>query len=63
MANEVDLLTGVDAIADYLGWPRRRVLKHAQDGRLPTFHLGRFLCARRSTMEAHFKKLEAGERR
>jgi hypothetical protein len=44
-----DLLTGADAIANYLGWPRWRVYYKQND--LPIGRVGQTLIARKSELE------------
>lgn len=57
-----DLLHGVAAIADYLNM-RRRVAQHRIDkGEVPTFRLGKNVCARRSTLNAWLAECEAKAR-
>lgn len=53
-----DLLTGAQAIADFLGWSRRRLYHHAEKASLPIFRLEGTLCARKSALTEHFAKLE-----
>ena len=43
-----DILMGAAAIADYLGWPRRKVYHCVEARRLPVFKVGTTICARRS---------------
>ena len=50
MTNELDLLSGADAIAAFMGLKVRRVYHLAETERLPIFRLGATLCARRSTL-------------
>ena len=52
-----DLLTGARAIAAFMGWSERS-LRH-REARLPTFRIGRTLCARRSTLAAWLAAQEA----
>jgi excisionase family DNA binding protein len=54
-----DLLNGADKIAAYLGVPRTLVYRMADRGELPTFKLGRSICARRSALLRHVAALEA----
>lgn len=56
---EADLLTGIADIAEHLSWPERRVLHMHEKGLIPTFKLGRAVCARRSALARHFADLEA----
>lgn len=55
-----DLIRGAKPLADYLGWSERQVYNAHAKGNLPTFNIGRALCARRSTLHAHLAALEAG---
>lgn len=45
-----DLLRGADAIATFLGFPRRTVYHAVSKGHLPHFRIGETVCARRSTL-------------
>lgn len=47
-----DLLRGADAIATFLGFPRRAVYHAVSRGHLPSFKVGETICARRSTLTA-----------
>lgn len=58
-----DLLEGAEAIAEYLyGTPkrRRRIYDLHERGELPTFRLGRQVCARRSTLVEWIAAQEKG---
>jgi predicted kinase len=58
-----DLLVGAAAIADYLyGDPakRRKVYGLAESKALPLFHMGREICARKSTLQKWVAAREAG---
>lgn len=55
-----DLLHGVPAIAVHLSMTTAQVYHLHDQGRLPTFRMGRTVCARKSTLAAHFAALEAG---
>ena len=57
-----DVLYGVAAIAGYLAWTERQVLHRHETGELPTFKMGRTVCARRSTLAKHFAAQEAAAR-
>jgi len=46
-----DLLTGAKAIADYIGWPERRVYYAADRKHLPIGHSGNLLIARKSELD------------
>jgi len=50
MTIELDLLSGADSIAAFMGIKARRVYHLAETQRLPVFRLGATLCARRSTL-------------
>lgn len=58
-ATETDLLHGVAAIAVHLSMTRKQVYHLHDRGQLPTFKVGRTVCARRSTLASHFAALEA----
>lgn len=60
MSRTPDLLTGIAAIADHLGWTKRQAMHQHERGFIPTFKQGRLVCARRSTLAKHFEQLEAG---
>ena len=47
-----DLLTGVREIAAFLGWTKHAAQHRIDGGLLPHFHVGRTICARRSTLNA-----------
>lgn len=47
---ESDILTGHKAIARFLGLSPRQVSWHDEQGNLPTFRIGRTVCARKSTL-------------
>lgn len=59
MTQENDLLHGVPAIAAHLNMKAKAVYHMHDQGKLPTFRMGRTVCARKSTLAAHFAKLEA----
>lgn len=59
---ETDLLHGVEAIADHLRMTRPQVYHLHARGELPTFKLGRTVCARRSTLAKHFAAQEEAAR-
>ncbi len=46
-----DLLTGCKAIAEFLGWPERRVYHAHAQGFLPIAAVGRTLIARKSELD------------
>ena len=59
-----DLLCGAEAIAECVFGSTdpatvRRVYDWGSAGKLPTFKIGKNLCARRSTLLRHIEKLEA----
>jgi excisionase family DNA binding protein len=54
-----DLLYGAPAIADYLGLSDDAVYHLARQKRIPTFKMGRTVCARRSTLVRAIAELEA----
>lgn len=53
-----DILRGADAIAAYLGFPRRAVYHAVSKGNLPHFRVGELVCARRSTLAAWIESQE-----
>ena len=55
----VDMLHGTDAIAGHLGMTARQLRHRAGAGELPTFKLGRIVCATRSGLNAWLAKQEA----
>lgn len=54
-----DLLTGAKAIADYLGWPERRVYHFASKKYLPIGSVGGLLTARKSELDRALSVTEA----
>ena len=58
MTEELDLLTGADEIAAFVGVTTRRIYHLAESKRLPVFRLGATLCARRSTLLRWVEDLE-----
>lgn len=58
-ATGADLLYGMEAIGAHIGLTARQVEHLAAQGELPTFKLGRIVCARRSTLAKHFAAQEA----
>ena len=56
---KADLLYGAGSIAEYLGLTEDAVYHLARQRRLPTFRMGRTICARRSTLAAKLAELEA----
>jgi excisionase family DNA binding protein len=57
-ASTPDLLYGANAIADFLGVKRSVVYHLIETRRLPSFKVGKVVCARRSTVTAAFERLE-----
>lgn len=47
-----DMLYGANAIADYLGVPRRAIYHLVAKGNIPHFRMGETVCARKSTLTA-----------
>ena len=60
--HEQDLLYGMEAIASHLGMGKRAALWQHEQGKLPTFKMGRTVCARRSALAAYFAEQEAAAR-
>ena len=60
MQNELDLLSGADSIAAFLGIKTRRVYHLVESRRLPVFRLGSTICARRSTIIRWIEEMEKG---
>lgn len=54
--HRADLLYGGPAIADYLGLTEDAVYHLARQKRIPTFRMGRTVCARRSTLAKHIRR-------
>ena len=54
-----DLLYGMEAIASHLSLTKRQALHLHEKGEIPTFKMGRTVCARRSTLAKHFAAQEA----
>lgn len=54
----IDLLRGLKAIGDHIGMTERQVQHLHENGDLPTFTLGRRVCARKSALARHFAALE-----
>ena len=61
-APDNDLLHGIPAIAAHLTMTVRQAGYQIEKGLLPTFRMGRTVCARKSTLADHFAKLEAEAR-
>jgi len=58
MVEELELLTGADEIAAFIGVKPRRIYHLAETKRLPVFRLGATLCARKSTLVKWIESLE-----
>lgn len=56
--NNTDLLVGLDQIGKHLGMTFNQAKHRAASGDIPTFKIGKTVCARKSTLKAHFDKLE-----
>ena len=56
-----DLLDGAKEIAEYTGWPRRRVFYLLENKLLPAFKVGNRWTARKSRLRLHIETLERGE--
>ncbi|MEH3117092.1 MAG: DNA-binding protein [Methylorubrum populi] len=54
-----DLLNGVEAIAKYLRMTPRQVRHRALTGEIPTFKIGRTVCARESSLTSWLAAAEA----
>ncbi len=59
----LDLCYGLEAIAKAIGLGTRQVQHLHDKGELPTFKMGRTVCARRSTLANHFAAQEAAAAR
>ncbi|MCM5691443.1 excisionase family DNA-binding protein [Sinorhizobium meliloti] len=57
-----DMLRGADAIATYMGLPRRSVYHAISRGHLPHFRIGETVCARKSTLLRWLGEQEAAAR-
>lgn len=53
-----DLLRGADAIATYMGFPRRAIYHAISKKSLPHFRIGETVCARKSTLTAWIAEQE-----
>lgn len=58
-----DILHGAEAIASFLGLPRRAVYHAASKGNLPVFRLGETLLGRKSTLLAWIGEQEMTARK
>lgn len=54
-----DVLYQVSAIAAFLGMPEKAARHRIATGEIPTFKIGRSICARRSTLNAWIAEREA----
>jgi len=54
-----DTMEGIEAIANHIGKPKRKVYYLAETGQIPAFKLAGKWHMRRSTYEAHITRLEA----
>jgi hypothetical protein len=61
-AGESDILTGHKAIARFLGLSPRQISWHDEQGNLPTFRIGRTVCARKSTLLQWIEEQEQARR-
>ncbi len=59
---ESDILTGHKAIARFLGLSPRQISWHDEQGNLPTFRIGRTVCARKSKLLQWLDELEKEQR-
>ena len=57
-----DLLYGLEDIGEHVGLTARQVEHLVAKGELPTFKMGRTVCARRSTLAEHFAAQEVAAR-
>ena len=56
-----DLLDGAEEIAQFTGWPRRRVFYLLERKLIPGFKVGNRWTARKSSLRRYFQELESGE--
>jgi hypothetical protein len=56
-----DLLTGVEEIAEFIGWPARKVQWQITSGRLPVMRIGQGIIARKSELARFFSARGADE--
>jgi hypothetical protein len=54
-----DLLTGAAEIAEFIGWPERKIYHAAAQGYLPIGKTGHFLIARKSELSAALRPAPA----
>lgn len=59
---ETELLTGHKAIARFLGLSPRQVSWHDEQGNLPTFRMGRTVCARKAKLVEWIEEQESASR-
>jgi len=59
---DVDLLYGLEAIGAHLGLSSRQAEHLVSRGDLPTFKMGRVVCARKSELDTHFAQASAARR-
>lgn len=59
--SEPDLLFGVPAIAQFLGLGEWQARHQIRNGRIPTFKIGKSICARRSTLQTWLNDLEKSQ--
>ena len=57
-----DLLYGVPACAEFLGIPERAAYHRFATGDLPSFHIGKVICSRKSTLTAALDQMERESR-
>jgi hypothetical protein len=57
-----DLLDGAERIAEYTGWPTRRVFYLLEKGLIPAFKMGNRWIARKSRLRRHIEDLEEAAR-
>ena len=53
-----DLLDGAERIAEFTGWPTRRVFYLLEKGLIPAFKIGNRWTARKSRLRRHIENLE-----
>jgi inhibitor of KinA sporulation pathway (predicted exonuclease) len=56
--NDTDLLVGLGQIGKHIGMTFNQAKHRAATGDIPTFKIGKTVCARKSTLKSHFDKLE-----
>lgn len=59
---DVDLLYGLAAIGSHIGLTARQAEHLIAKGEIPTFKMGRTVCARQSELEAHFARASTARR-